>query len=180
RPVPHAVRRGRQGRPGYHRRQSGRSQLSPGNHSGPECRHPERLSRLDDRHERRTQHHWHRQTAGRQVRDRPHAERNPGAAAQRNRFDSAKRTFDDARDRKSTRLNSSHRTNSYAVFCLKKKKIKKKSNKVTKIKVPTQLCHKLMRKWTESLLPILKEQALERRVKSMIAWNVMSLERDEL
>src|SRR6266516_6917482 len=26
------------------------------------------------------------------------------------------------RDRKSTRLNSSHRTNSYAVFCLKKKK----------------------------------------------------------
>src|SRR5207248_11160877 len=30
------------------------------------------------------------------------------------------------RDRKSTRLNSSHRTISYAVFCLKKKKIKKK------------------------------------------------------
>src|SRR5437867_11190458 len=28
------------------------------------------------------------------------------------------------RDRKSTRLNSSHRTISYAVFCLKKKKIK--------------------------------------------------------
>ena len=28
-------------------------------------------------------------------------------------------------DRKSTRLNSSHRCNSYAVFCLKKKKIKK-------------------------------------------------------
>src|SRR5438094_7693902 len=27
-----------------------------------------------------------------------------------------------ARDRKSTRLNSSHRTTSYAVFCLKKKK----------------------------------------------------------
>src|SRR5437867_7294114 len=27
-----------------------------------------------------------------------------------------------ARDRKSTRLNSSHRTRSYAVFCLKKKK----------------------------------------------------------
>src|SRR5438094_9628644 len=37
---------------------------------------------------------------------------------------------DDARsaekDRKSTRLNSSHRTISYAVFCLKKKKKKKK------------------------------------------------------
>src|SRR5437867_5345818 len=30
------------------------------------------------------------------------------------------------RDRKSTRLNSSHRTISYAVFCLKKKKIKSK------------------------------------------------------
>src|SRR5437773_9745587 len=31
-----------------------------------------------------------------------------------------------ARDRKSTRLNSSHITISYAVFCLKKKKLKKK------------------------------------------------------
>src|SRR5207248_4423379 len=31
-------------------------------------------------------------------------------------------------DRKSTRLNSSHRTISYAVFCLKKKKKKKKPN----------------------------------------------------
>src|SRR5437867_7835434 len=30
--------------------------------------------------------------------------------------------FADQADRKSTRLNSSHRTNSYAVFCLKKKK----------------------------------------------------------
>src|SRR5438094_7187531 len=30
--------------------------------------------------------------------------------------------LDDLRDRKSTRLNSSHRTISYAVFCLKKKK----------------------------------------------------------
>src|SRR5437867_4698715 len=30
---------------------------------------------------------------------------------------------DSSRDRKSTRLNSSHRTISYAVFCLKKKKI---------------------------------------------------------
>src|SRR5207248_9979068 len=34
-----------------------------------------------------------------------------------------KHAFDaDRRDRKSTRLNSSHRTISYAVFCLKKKK----------------------------------------------------------
>src|SRR5207248_6116785 len=36
----------------------------------------------------------------------------------------------DARDRQSTRLNSSHRTISYAVFCLKKKK----KNKETKNK----------------------------------------------
>src|SRR5207248_10587594 len=34
-----------------------------------------------------------------------------------------------ARDRKSTRLNSSHRTISYAVFCLKKKKQKTKHDK---------------------------------------------------
>src|SRR5205085_10245367 len=33
------------------------------------------------------------------------------------------------RDRKSTRLNSSHSQISYAVFCLKKKKKKKKNNK---------------------------------------------------
>src|SRR5258707_7799406 len=31
-------------------------------------------------------------------------------------------TFEDIRDRKSTRLNSSHANISYAVFCLKKKK----------------------------------------------------------
>src|SRR5437762_10371068 len=36
-----------------------------------------------------------------------------------------------ARDRKSTRLNSSHRCISYAVFCLKKKKKKKKTNTST-------------------------------------------------
>src|SRR5436189_924260 len=35
------------------------------------------------------------------------------------------------RDRKSTRLNSSHRCISYAVFCLKKKKKKKKKIKET-------------------------------------------------
>src|SRR3712207_8524075 len=34
------------------------------------------------------------------------------------------------RDRKSTRLNSSHANISYAVFCLKKKKIKNKRNKI--------------------------------------------------
>src|SRR5437764_10648078 len=35
-------------------------------------------------------------------------------------------------DRKSTRLNSSHRCISYAVFCLKKKKKKKNTNKNTR------------------------------------------------
>src|SRR5437879_7355529 len=34
-------------------------------------------------------------------------------------------------DRKSTRLNSSHRCISYAVFCLKKKKKKKSKNRVS-------------------------------------------------
>src|SRR5437762_4300700 len=36
----------------------------------------------------------------------------------------------DFRDRKSTRLNSSHRCISYAVFCLKKKKIKRQNPKI--------------------------------------------------
>src|SRR5437762_8862656 len=36
----------------------------------------------------------------------------------------ARRALDEAEDRKSTRLNSSHRCISYAVFCLKKKKEK--------------------------------------------------------
>src|SRR5437867_5847330 len=38
------------------------------------------------------------------------------------------------RDRKSTRLNSSHRTISYAVFCLKKKKKNKKTTSKTTTK----------------------------------------------
>src|SRR2546426_7327642 len=37
-------------------------------------------------------------------------------------LDVVRRTFMKARDRKSTRLNSSHLVISYAVFCLKKKK----------------------------------------------------------
>src|SRR5258705_9276702 len=41
---------------------------------------------------------------------------------------------EEQRDRKSTRLNSSHLGISYAVFCLKKKKKKKKSHKQTKSK----------------------------------------------
>src|SRR5438034_3541483 len=36
--------------------------------------------------------------------------------------------IEDVRDRKSTRLNSSHTVISYAVFCLKKKKKKKSTN----------------------------------------------------
>src|SRR5207244_11289209 len=39
---------------------------------------------------------------------------------------SASLLANDAEDRKSTRLNSSHQIISYAVFCLKKKKINKK------------------------------------------------------
>src|SRR5690606_41602263 len=42
------------------------------------------------------------------------------------------------RDRKSTRLNSSHVKISYAVFCLKKKKKKKKRKKKNKKKTETQ------------------------------------------
>src|SRR5689334_24671644 len=45
-----------------------------------------------------------------------------------------------ARDRKSTRLNSSHSSISYAVFCLKKKK--KKTKKKTKIKRKKKIKHK--------------------------------------
>src|SRR6266851_6261112 len=44
----------------------------------------------------------------------------------------ARRSGGAAQDRKSTRLNSSHITISYAVFCLKKKK--KKTTKLTKKK----------------------------------------------
>src|SRR5436190_8552655 len=47
----------------------------------------------------------------------------------------------DRRDRKSTRLNSSHTVISYAVFCLKKKKKKKKQ----KNKKKTQKCNKVTR-----------------------------------
>ena len=46
----------------------------------------------------------------------------------------------DTKDRKSTRLNSSHKPISYAVFCLKKKKIhstKKKKNKINSLSTHT-------------------------------------------
>src|SRR6266540_6580999 len=53
--------------------------------------------------------------------DRAHAL--PGQDRRQDRHD---HTTKQERDRKSTRLNSSHITISYAVFCLKKKKKKKK------------------------------------------------------
>src|SRR5207248_11223312 len=64
----------------------------------------------------------HRNTKARRMRCSCHRHRNVPAAEQirhrlRARFDGGGK-----RDRKSTRLNSSHRTISYAVFCLKKKK----------------------------------------------------------
>ena len=44
------------------------------------------------------------------------------------------------RDRKSTRLNSSHKPISYAVFCLKKKKTnKKKTKKIQNLKLDTSI-----------------------------------------
>src|SRR5438309_6026199 len=54
-----------------------------------------------------------------------HDRRGAGDRRYRGRQDVARR----ARDRKSTRLNSSHSSISYAVFCLKKKK---KENKTTR------------------------------------------------
>src|SRR5438034_2587721 len=45
-----------------------------------------------------------------------------------------------ARDRKSTRLNSSHTVISYAVFCLKKKKKKKKKKNQNKKKLNHKKC----------------------------------------
>src|SRR5437773_8422753 len=54
----------------------------------------------------------------------------------------------DHRDRKSTRLNSSHITISYAVFCLKKKKRNKTTNKYTQNdksrKITTQTKHYIL------------------------------------
>src|SRR5438445_6329492 len=58
----------------------------------------------------------------------------PGAAAEarsvRPRYE--ERHAQDHRDRKSTRLNSSHANISYAVFCLKKKKKKQKKQQKKK------------------------------------------------
>src|SRR3712207_8199737 len=62
-----------------------------------------------------------RRDRGRAVRERgPHVQRQLAFAA----FPGALPGTATTRDRKSTRLNSSHANISYAVFCLKKKKIK--------------------------------------------------------
>src|SRR5256885_12562080 len=45
-----------------------------------------------------------------------------------------------AQDRKSTRLNSSHLVNSYAVFCLKKKKNRHATLPAVTTSCPTQTC----------------------------------------
>src|SRR5437764_6016724 len=56
-------------------------------------------------------------------------ERNPEGVQPHQREGGARAELEPRRlDRKSTRLNSSHRCISYAVFCLKKKKKKKKNN----------------------------------------------------
>src|SRR2546422_5497896 len=49
--------------------------------------------------------------------------------------EAADRALEAARDRKSTRLNSSHGYISYAVFCLKKKKKKQKKSDEIKLKI---------------------------------------------
>src|SRR5437879_11664244 len=59
--------------------------------------------------------------------------------ARKKRRDAAAKTRSQATDRKSTRLNSSHRCISYAVFCLKKKKKKKKKKKQEKRKQLTSI-----------------------------------------
>src|SRR6266542_6485850 len=62
-----------------------------------------------------------------------HARRGDAAARWRRSADDGDADADGGRDRKSTRLNSSHGSSSYAVFCLKKKK-KNKNNIFTKKK----------------------------------------------
>src|SRR5437764_7418616 len=53
--------------------------------------------------------------------------------------DRAQIEYPQVRDRKSTRLNSSHRCISYAVFCLKKKKKKKNKQKISNKKKTNEL-----------------------------------------
>src|SRR2546430_12458627 len=57
-----------------------------------------------------------------------------GFARQRVEIRGRQLELDRPRDRKSTRLNSSHSQISYAVFCLKKKKKKTKNNSDTRLR----------------------------------------------
>src|SRR6266566_4812121 len=75
-------------------------------------------------HRRRARRHEAPRGACRARAPRESRERRRARVPRRTRHAAAKR----ARDRKSTRLNSSHLVISYAVFCLKKKKKKKKKN----------------------------------------------------
>src|SRR6266540_6832385 len=67
-------------------------------------------------------------------RSRPRWRRGPAPRSRNPRRSGRARCGARGRDRKSTRLNSSHITISYAVFCLKKKKKKKKQIKKKKKK----------------------------------------------
>src|SRR5690348_17886209 len=58
------------------------------------------------------------------------------------RREKSRRQSNQSQDRKSTRLNSSHPSISYAVFCLKKKK-KKKQNQLTCIQKRVSICIKI-------------------------------------
>src|SRR5437773_7012373 len=69
----------------------------------------------DDHHRKRQHDHFDAQ-----CRNHRHGRRDEGPADRREQRAEG--------DRKSTRLNSSHITISYAVFCLKKKKSKKETN----------------------------------------------------
>src|SRR5690349_22063784 len=69
-----------------------------------------------------------RRSVAAQRADRREPERDRDAAVQV-QLQREHRQAPDRRDRKSTRLNSSHVEISYAVFCLKKKKKKKKKQK---------------------------------------------------
>src|SRR5437764_11287265 len=75
-------------------------------------------------------HHYRQHGSGREQRDVLLRAAQGGCARRVAHLRAWSRT---SRDRKSTRLNSSHRCISYAVFCLKKKKKKKTTIKANKI-----------------------------------------------
>src|SRR6266516_3373370 len=96
---------------------------------------------LEQRHQRADDHVHRKPDSALPERLRLAADRGHAAEADDLQFRSQLSERARAADRKSTRLNSSHRTISYAVFCLKKKKkknnhinYKKKKKKKTKKK----------------------------------------------